>query len=76
MMKGGYIEMKKLTHEEVVIIVAKAGFILVTKIYLGCTQKIIVKDSLGFLYFSLLSNIKINKTLEKFNTCNPYTMEI
>lgn len=75
MMKGGYVIMKKLTYEEVDIIVTRKGFTLVTKIYLGCNQKLIVKDGLGFLYLTILSNIRKSKTLEKFNTCNPYTIQ-
>lgn len=55
-------------------ILNELGYILLTKEYKNNKQKLIFKDSEGYLYYSILSNIKKYKS-SKFHINNPYTIE-
>ena len=66
---------KKYTYKEVKAIVENLGFELISKEYLNCKEKLILKDKEGYLYYSIFDNIRNSYYPEKFNKNNPYSIQ-
>ena len=67
---------KKYTYEEVKEIINNLGYELISKEYVNCKNKLILKDKFGYFYelsFDTLNNNK-NKGINKFDQSNPFTL--
>ena len=69
------IEKRKFSYKEVKEIIENLGYELLSNEYLNNLQKLLFKDKDGYLYYSQLSNLKMGRLPEKFNICNPYTIQ-
>lgn len=63
----------KLTYEYIKDFFSKMGYILLSEQYISMDEKLIFKDSAGYMYKLSFTNFKNgNNKLQKFNTNNPY----
>lgn len=66
---------KKLSYEEVRVVVENCGFELISEEYINNTQNLILEDKEGYYYTSRFNNLKIGKIPERFSVSNPYTIQ-
>lgn len=64
----------KFKYAEVLQQLKDLGYILLSKNYEAVDQKIDVKDFEGYKYYVTLHNLKANKSTQKFEKRNPYTV--
>jgi len=65
---------KKLTYEEVYNIIESFGYILIDSIYLNNKSKMNIKDKDGYLYYTILDNLRNGHLPKKFGEYNPHTI--
>lgn len=70
---------KKYTYEIVKEIIVNFGYELLSDKYISYTGKLKIKDSEGYKYLLAFTNILLNNKNdsppERFDSCNPYTIE-
>jgi hypothetical protein len=63
------------TFNEVRKYIENLEYELLSDKYLGCHNKLIIKDKFGYIYTQTFSNFKICEIPQKFSTNNPYTID-
>ena len=65
---------KRYTYEEVKIIIKNIGFKLISNKYLNNSEKLVIRDKDGYMYFVNLRNLLIYWFPRRFHKSNPYTI--